>query len=180
MKKVFTILIFTVIANLSAQDLKFEQVIKIDSSLAKAELFNRARSWAKENYNTKNNYIVTEDPNSGEISGTGVIEYRTSNKYRGYSCVEGPIKFSFSIYVKDGRYKYQFNAFDHKGSAGNLCRAGNFGRISEDGEAPSIGKGIAYETALKDVREKLAIKIDAIAKSLRLGMNKKYETSKDW
>ncbi|MDQ1859257.1 DUF4468 domain-containing protein [Chryseobacterium sp. WLY505] len=180
MKKIFTIIFCNALVILSAQDLKFDQVIKIDSTTTKMELFNRARSWAKENYNSKNNYIITEDPNYGEISGTGIMDYRTNNKYRGYSCVEGSIKYSFSIYVKDGKYKYLFNAFDHKGSAGNLCRAGNFGRVSQNSEAPSIGKGIAYEAALQDVREKIATKIKALITSIELGMSKKYEGSNDW
>ncbi|WP_288442583.1 DUF4468 domain-containing protein [uncultured Chryseobacterium sp.] len=180
MKKLLSFLFLINTIFFYSQNLKFEEVVKVDSTTIKDELFNRARAWAQENYNTKNNFVTTEDKNSGEISGTGVIDYRTDKKYRGHSCVEGPIKYFFSIFVKDGRYKYIFNSFDHKGSAGNLCRAGNFGIISSNKDAPSIGKGITYDIALDDVKEKIALKIKALSSSLEKGMNKKYEGSNDW
>jgi len=180
MKKLFSIVLsgWTILS--FAQNLQFEEVVKVDSSITKDELYNRARVWAKENYNSKNNLVITEDKNNGEISGVGAFDYRTDNKYRGYSCVEGSIKYNFSIFVKDGRYKYLYNLFDHKGSAGNLCRAGNFGIISSNKDAPSIGKGIAYDLALDDVKEKIALKIKALSSSIEKGMNKKYEGSNDW
>ncbi|KAA2222985.1 DUF4468 domain-containing protein [Chryseobacterium sediminis] len=180
MKKILSFLFVISTTFAYAQNFKFEEVIKVDSTITKDELFNRARVWAKENYNSKNSFIITEDMNNGEISGVGVIDYRTDNKYKGYSCVEGPIKYHFSIFVKNGRYKYLYDLFDHKGSAGNLCRAGNFGVISNTKEAPSIGKGIAYDLALEDVKEKIDSKIKLLSSSLEKGMNKNYEGNNDW
>lgn len=180
MKKILSMFIIIVGVLISAQDLKYEEVIKVDSTLVKDELFNRARTWAKENFNDKNNLITIEDKDSGEVSGTCVFDYRTEKKYKGYSCVEVPIRYNFSIYVKDGRFKYVFSTFDHKGSSGNLCRAGNFGKLTITNDAPSIGKGIAFDLAWIDVKEKIRFRVDNIVSSLEKGMNKKYEGSADW
>ena len=163
-----------------SQELNYEGVVKLDSTIAKEELYNRARTWAKVNYNSKNNYISTEDLSNGEISGVGLFDYRTRNKYKGFSCVEGPIKYNFSIFVKDGRYKYIINSFDHKGSSGNLCRAGNFGRIMENNNAPAIGKGIAFVDAWNDVKEKIQDHVKIVVLSIESGLNKKYEGNNDW
>ena len=180
MKKILLVFLLFFSIIISAQDLSYESVIKVDSLVSKDELYNRARTWAKENYNSKNNVIITEDRINGEISCTGSFDYRTNNKYQGYTCVEGPIKYNLTIYVKDGRYKYVFNAFDHKGSSGNLCRAGDFGRMKVGNDAPSIGKGIAFDKGWEDVKIKINEKILLLISNLENGMNKKYEANNDW
>lgn len=180
MKKSLSILLVFINCLIYAQELKFEEVIPVDSTVSKQDLYNRARTWSMVNYNDKNNYIIIDDKASGELSGTGVFDYRTKNKYQGYSCVEGSIKYNFSIFVKDGRFKYVFTTFNHKGSSGNLCRAGNFGVITSDDNAPSIGKGIAYDKAWIDVKEKIQDKIKTLVSSLESGMRKKYEGNNEW
>lgn len=180
MKQVLLFFLLVLSPFFNGQELQYEGVVKVDSLSSKDELFNRARSWAKENYNSKNNSILIEDRNTGEISGVILFDYRTSKKYKGFSCVEGPIKFNFSIYTKDGRYKYVFNAFDHKGSSGNLCRAGNFGRIMEGNNAPAIGKGIAFVEAWDDVKEKIQDQVKTVIQSIESGLKKKYEGNNDW
>ena len=180
MKNIFSTILLSIGVFISAQDLRFEEVIKLDSSVSKEELYNRARGWAMANYSSKNNVIFIDDKSTGEISGSGMFDYRTKVKYMGYSCVEGPIKYNFNIYVKDGRYKYVFTSFDHKGSSGNLCRAGDFGRMTISNEAPSIGKGIAFYAAWEDVKEKINANVKTIISSLETAMNKKYEGGDDW
>jgi hypothetical protein len=36
-----------------SQELKFEKVVKVDSTISKDELYNKARLWANENFNSK-------------------------------------------------------------------------------------------------------------------------------
>jgi len=180
MKKISAILFIALSSILYSQELKYEEVVTVNSKTGKDELYNRAKLWASQNYNSKSDLIVSEDKVNGEISGIGVIHYRTDKRYRGHSCVEGPVKYNFSIYVKDGRYKYVFSSFDHKGSNGNLCRAGNFGKIMMNDEAPSIGKGIEYTKAWKDLKEKISTKVEGLSSELEKTMNRKGESSNDW
>lgn len=180
MKKILCVSSILISSIAISQDLKFEGVVKLDTDIPQSELYNRARTWAKENYSSKNNYILTEDSTNGEISGVGQFDYRTRNKYKGFSCVEGPIKYNFSIFVKNERYKYLINSFDHKGSSGNLCRAGNFGRIMEGNNAPAIGKGIAFVEAWDDVKEKIQDQVKTVVQSIESGLKKKYEGNNDW
>ncbi|AZA50335.1 DUF4468 domain-containing protein [Chryseobacterium carnipullorum] len=147
MKNIITILSLFLSTFLFSQDFQFEEVVKVDSTITKDELFNRARTWTSQAFSSKNNMITTEDKQAGEISGVGHYDYRADKKYKGSSCVEGPITYKFSIFVKDGRYKYVFNSFDHKGSRGNICNRIDYGRLTLAEEAPEKGRGIAYNYA---------------------------------
>lgn len=135
---------------------------------------------ANENFKAKNNIINTEDRESGEISGSGIYDYRTDEKYKGRACVEGPLKYNFNIYIKEGRYKYVFHTFDHKGSRGSGCRPANYGLITTSEEAPAQGKGIQYNLGYADVKLKLSEFIKRQVSTLEKSMNKQYESSNDW
>ena len=180
MKSLITLFTLFFSVFIFAQDFQFEEVVKIDSSITKDELFNRARTWANENFKSRNNITTTEDRESGEISGSGIYDYRTEEKYKGRACVEGPVKYKFNIYLKDGRYKYIFHSFDHKGSKGSGCRPVNYGIITKSEEAPAQGKGIQYNLGYADVKLKLNDHINRLIFSLKRTVTKQYEGSKDW
>jgi len=163
-----------------SQELKFEKVVKVDSTISKDELYNKARLWANENFNSKNNIVNTEDKEDGEISGSGIFDYRTEEKYKGRKCVEGPIKYKFNIFVRDGKYKYIFHSFDHKGSGGSGCRRVDYGIITLTEEAPAKGKGIQYNLGYADVKAKVTELVGKFVSSLERYMKKTYEGKGDW
>lgn len=180
MKKIFTLLAFLFSMFIFSQEFQFEEVVKTDSTITKDELFNRARIWVTQNFKSKNNFITTEDRVAGEISGSGLMDYRADKKYKGSSCVEGPVTYKFNVFLKDGRYKYVFNSFDHKGSRGNICNRIDYGRLTLVAEAPEKGRGIAYNYAWEDVKYQTGTKVQSLVSDLKEAMNKKYEGSSDW
>lgn len=174
MKKRVTLLALLFSIFIFSQEFKIEEVVKVDSLATKDELYNRARIWAKDNYKFKNNIITTEDREVGEISGVGSMDYRADKKYK------GPITYKFNIFLKEGRFKYVFHSFDHKGSRGNICNRINFGILTVVEYAPDKGRGIAYDTGWTDVKLKASEKILILSAELKAAMNKKYEGSNDW
>jgi len=155
-----------------SQEFQFEEVVKVDSTITKEELFNRARIWANQSFKSKKTEINIEDRNNGEIAGTGVVDYRTKKKFSGASCLEGPINYKMNIYVKDGRYKYQFHTFNHKGSKGSGCKRLDLGILRY--EPDNTDKGFV------DIIEKTSENIENHILNLKQTMNKEYEASKDW
>lgn len=172
MKKIITLLTFLLFHFTFSQELKFEEVVKVDSSITKDELFKRARIWANQSFKSKKIDINIEDVDNGEIAGTGVIDYRTKKRFLGASCLEGPVNYKMNIYVKDGRYKYQFHAFNHKGSKGTNCRRLDLGVLRY--EPQNTDKGFV------DITEKISDNIEYHIVNLKQAMNKEYEASKDW
>lgn len=163
-----------------SQELKYDEVVNVDSSITKVSLYNKAKTWASQNFNTTNNKVTREDTELGEISGIGYYDYRSSNKYMGSSCVEGPITYKFSLFFKDGKYKYSFNSFLHNGSRGPGCRRVDYGVLTLSDKAPLKGKMIADDYAWNDVKEKTDLKVNLLIDDLKQHMNKQHESSSNW
>lgn len=175
------ILIFLVLASgtIFSQELKYEDVVNIDSA-SKDELYNRARKWVSQTFNKKYSIINVDDKELGEISASGVIDYRNKKSYFGSGCVEGPIVMNVSIYLKDGKYKYSFHTFDHKGSGGYGCKKTDYGVITTSEKAPKPSWGEPNEKAWKDIKDFINDNVLLNVNDLKIHMNIKHETNNDW
>lgn len=180
MKKIFTLLSLIFSLVIFAQDFQFEEVVKVDSTITKEELFNRARTWIGKTYNNEKFVIATEDKNNGELSGNGMMNYHPGRNYFGSGVVKGEVNYKINIYVKDGRYKYLFHSFRHTGSSIGMNQPINYGMITGSADAPKPSRGGSSNTAWKDIKEESEFKIKKIIESLKASMNKEYEASKEW
>lgn len=180
MKKIFCLitLLFSVI--IFSQEFQFEDVVKVDSTISKDELFNRARTLIGKTYNNEKFVIATEDRNNGELSGNGIMLYHPGRIFFGRDVVKGEVNYKINIYVKDGKYKYVFHSFRHTGSNVGMNSPINYGMITSSTVAPKPSRGGASNTAWKDIKEESEFNIKKIIESLKEAMNKKYEASKDW
>lgn len=180
MKKLTSVFILLISSILFSQDFQFEDVVKVDSTTTKDELFNRARTWIGKTYNNEKFVIATEDRNNGELSGNGVMNYNPGRIFFGRDVVKGEINYKINIYVKDGRYKYVFHSFRHTGQSIGMNKPINYGIITGSADAPKPSRGTASNAAWKDIKEVSEFKIKKIIESLKEAMNKKYEASKEW
>ena len=120
----------------SQQPLYYTQVIVIDSTTSKEELFDRARLWFNNNFTSSKEVIQVADRNYGEMVCRGIIPYNTTiNELR--SAIVGEIRFDVKIYFKKGRYKYEFTNFRHEGIGGYGWTSGNLNT-----QYPSISFGL--------------------------------------
>ncbi|GEJ44029.1 DUF4468 domain-containing protein [Chryseobacterium sp. ON_d1] len=163
-----------------SQELKYEEVVKLDSTITKDELFNRARSWIGRTFNKNTSSIDIEDKKEGEITASGIIDYRNKKRYYGSGCVEGPIRLSLSIFLKDGKYKYSFHSFTHKGSGGYGCRRTDYGLITNSEKAPQPSWGEPNEKAWKDIKDFIYENVMLNVNDLKNAMNRPHATSNDW
>jgi hypothetical protein len=91
----------------------YSEVVYVDSLANKQELFSRAREWFAKAYKSSTNVIQLEDKESGKILGKALIQ--VYHKSMGSNYPSGYINYTISIYVKDGRYKYEVTDFYHTG-----------------------------------------------------------------
>lgn len=117
MKKLLLIAITFLMAGMcSGQNaLTYTDVVVVDSSITQDQLFNNARSWFNTAFKNSKEVIQIIDKSTGEISGKGVIPY-SSSVFVGSAVTNGNINFSVSVFVKNGKYKYEFSNFSHEGS----------------------------------------------------------------
>ncbi|WP_312176431.1 DUF4468 domain-containing protein [Chryseobacterium sp.] len=178
--KLITVLALFFTAFYSAQEFKFEEVVKADSTATKDELFNRARSWIGKTYNDEKYVIATEDRTTGEISGNGAMNYNTKKLYFGVGAVMGDVDYKINIYVKNGRYKYVFHSFRHTGSYVGGSAPISYGLLTDESEAPKPSRGGANNKAWNDIKEQTRTKIIRTIESLKAAMSTKYEGSGEW
>ncbi|NML69975.1 DUF4468 domain-containing protein [Chryseobacterium sp. RP-3-3] len=180
MKKAFTLFTFLFSILIFSQELQFEEVVKVDSTVTKDELFNRARSWIGKTYNDEKYVLATEDRVNGELSGNGSMSYRTGKLYFGVGAVIGDVDYKINIFVKDGRYKYSFHSFRHIGTNVPGGSAISYGLLTVSDNAPKPSRGGANNKAWNDIKDHTSVKIKQTIESLKEAMNKKYEGSSDW
>ncbi|WP_223559561.1 DUF4468 domain-containing protein [Chryseobacterium lathyri] len=177
MKKTLIFFAFILTTILFSQELKYEEVVKVDSTVAKDELYNRARSWIANTYKSEKDVMSIEDKALGEISGNGSIRYDPNKFYFGADCARGYITYKINLYIKDGRFKYVLHSFIHEGTR---CEGGGItscGVLTNDLEAP---EDKCPNKGWREIKGLTNSRIESLVSDLKEAMNKKYEGSNDW
>jgi hypothetical protein len=159
---------------LIAQDsteLKFEEVISLDTNYKKDLLYLRALQWLAIAYEDSKEVIQLKDPESGIVMGKGV--YRFSSKLMGSADTKGVIQHIIKIEVRDGKYRYSIYQFIHKPVDNRLA----MGLLTNDEDFPH---GKLAVTTLPKWRDKLwhELKQVSTSKTLALAESLKKEMSK--
>jgi hypothetical protein len=181
---VFSLLIFTFSYSQeqNAEPLAFSEVVKVDTAISANELFSRARTWFAETYRSAQDVIQMEDKEEGKIVGKGAIEY-VSNVFVGSQGTKGLIRYTLTISVKKGRYKFDMTNFNHEGNPANGPGPISFGLIttSEDCPAhiqPKSVKGWKNKV-WKDLKKDIDTNSSVLIASLKAAMNKPAKDEKD-
>jgi len=96
-----------------SKKISYSEVVYVDSTASKDQLFSRSREWFAKTYKSANSVIQMEDKESGKIVGKAIMQ--VYHKALGANFESGYINYTITIYVKDGRYKYEFSDFYHTG-----------------------------------------------------------------
>lgn len=177
----FTILFFLIIfSSLNAQEkLKYTNVIHIEGA-SKDELFNRAYNWFVNSYRSANNVIQINDKQNGQITAKSLFNYNP-NFFVGSGPVKGYIRYTVSIYVKDGRFKYEITDFIHDPSTGPNSKS--VGLLTDEIDYPGEEKRGANQKWMNntwhDIKQQIHTNITPIVTSIIDGMNITSESSSD-
>lgn len=182
MKRILFILTVLIISNFcySQEPLKWEEVVKVDSTITKDELFNRARHWFSTTFKNEKEVISTSDKERGEISGNGLLTYKSDRFYVGVVCVNGHVSFKINVYAKDGRYKYVFHSFIHEGSFYDGNRPISYGELTNSEVAPKPTRNGPNAKAWAEIKEQTSNKVATLISSLKEEMSKKSEANDNW
>lgn len=160
--------------------LNFTDVVKVDSTIKKDELFNRARIWFSQTFNNSKAVLDIQDKEAGQLIGNGTI--KTLGKNNSYVYNYGYVSFSIKVLVKDGRYKYIFSDFYHKSDETNVIAYGFLTNAKEcpyDIRCLMCGKNMNNKN-WNSIVEYTTGMIDGLILSLDDIMSKPAETKDDW
>lgn len=155
----------------------FTEVVKLDSTISKSELFSRARNFMSESFSNSKLVLDVQDKESGELIGNG--NYSFYSKFAG----DAQVRFQIKILVKDGRYKYEFSEFIHKGTCGLNCVS--YGLLTNDQECPYNIKCFLCgqklnNKAWNEITGAMNTQINALIVKLKILMEKPISGSSDW
>jgi hypothetical protein len=188
----FTVLLLTINANAQKETpdlpidsvtkmITYTEVVNVDTSLGKLELYSRAREWFAKAYNSSQNVIQMDDKESGKIVGKALTQ--VYHKALGSNYPSGHINYTISIYLKDGRYKYEITNFYHTGqlvSGGN--RIEDYGACEEMIDTKKKTWGMSYQKTFTYYLLQLDNKTKSLIEDLKISMASKVLNSKknDW
>ncbi len=87
----------------------YTDVVHTDSTLLTADLFTIARIWFAETFRTSGSVIQMEDKQSGVLIGKANIPLSYKSLIGEHELQS--VLFTFSLYFKNGRYKYEVTDF---------------------------------------------------------------------
>ena len=155
----------------------YTEVVALDSARTSADLYSSAREWFAKAYKSSNNVLQMDDREGGRIVGKALMQ--VYHRALGRDFPSGYINYTISVYVKDGRYKYEVTDFHHTGQL-----------LSSGGSIPDMGpcEDFLYPKKKRAKKtydyylEQMDLNTRALILSLRESMNTQTASleSEDW
>lgn len=147
----------------------YTEVIEMPN-IAKDALYSRAYEWFAKTFNSAQNVIQMQDKEAGKIIGKGIFDDMNSPGPLGMAGVKGYMKFTISIYLKDGKYKYEITDFVHEG----IWTGEPYGDPSNGGalenEKPDCGRSVIslgkWEKVKIKANERALLLIESLNKAM--------------
>ena len=156
----------------------YSQVIVVDSSTTQVELYNRAKMWFIDHYNSAKNVLQMEDKEVGLLAGKGIIpiEFDVKVPSGNDSIIVHQyfdIYHTIKVYTKKGKYKFEVT--DLKGIF-NYKPIGNFQQEPMDFPLVNNGYKAAEYAQIQILMETNKAILETVA-SLQSAMNKPLAVS---
>lgn len=173
--------LFTVIPNALSQDdepLVFAAVVKVDS-VSQDELYQRGLVWFTKTFSNANDVIQLKEENTATIVAKAEIPY-TQSFISGSTQTKGKVSFTYSLYFKEGRYKYEISDFYHVpygGSSGSY----SVGQLTNSESCPNPKKMAAgwSDKVWNDVKNQVKTEMTMLAKNMQFAMSQPLVSQKD-
>jgi hypothetical protein len=159
----------------------YSEVVTVDSSTTKNELYSRGREWFAKAYKSSTDVLQMDDKESGKIVGKALMQ--VYHKALGSNYKSGYINYTISLYLKDGRYKYEMTNFHHTGQyAGNGNSIPDYGVCEDMVNTTKKTMGMSYQKAFNYYLMQMHENIKDLILDLKTTMSKRAEVKKkdDW
>lgn len=138
------------------------EIVKVDSSLTKDKLYSNAREWLSIIAVDSKSIIQMDDRELGKIIFKSDMSVTSEFLFTDWDA--GYVEYTFSLYFKDGRYKYVVTDFYHTGNE-KFSSAGPF-----ENEGPD-GSGVTHSNWI-DMRNSVYTRLESLILDLKKSMSK--------
>lgn len=135
MKRILTLLLLLPFVSFAQSDsiITYTEVVPAEG-ISKEVLFQRARAWVNDAFKSSKDVTQIQDKETGEIAGKAILRSVIDLHAFGKRAYPADYNFTFKIFVKDGRYKYEIGNFDNYRLADERTKP--FGVLTSTGSAP--------------------------------------------
>ena len=178
MKKIFligTILCWTieVFAQEPITPIVLSEVIQVENS-SKDNLFDKARLFLVNAFNDPKEVIQLSDKETGTLVAKGIVQIQNKSW-------NNIINFTFSIFCKDGRYKYEINniGITYRDARGELY---DYGMMTTDNKPTKYVSSFMKNAQNQNYmlcKEKSLIKFESLINGLKETMQAPSSTNND-
>lgn len=177
MKRIMPLLLLLPLLSFGQKDsiITFSEVVLVEGT-TKDILFTKARQWFNESFKSSKDVINISDKETGEIAGKCYI----SSYYIFGKTNKQPVYYNtqVSIFVKDGKYKYEFTNFLTE--AVNNSGIGNIGVLTSSPKCP-VKYPMVKESKADAMYQNMKIELESsmlpIISSLKQKMSSKESPS---
>lgn len=159
----------------------YSEVITVDSSTTKNELYSRGREWFAKAYKSSTDVLQMDDKESGKIVGKALMQ--VYHKALGSNYKSGYINYTISLYLKEGRYKYEITNFHHTGQyVGDGNSIPDYGACEDMINTTKKTMGVSYQKTFNYYLVQVDQNIKDLISDLKVTMSRKTEEKKkdDW
>lgn len=142
-----------------------------------AQLYSRAYEWVAKTFNSAQNVIQMQDKESGKIIVKGVVKAYNKKYDEGYN------SFTLSLYMKDGKYKYDITNFKNEHKVVGAKYNGDYSLGNFEQEKPSFQMAMMNGRIQKTwnvVRYNNDLEMKATIASLNAAMTAKTKDKSDF
>lgn len=166
----------------SQEPLSYSEVIDVPN-VDKNELYIRGREWFNENFKSVNDVLQINDKETGELVGKAYFQVACEYELMGKSVkVPAGVFFQISIWVKEGKYKYEFKNFNVPGSKDMSSLMIGFGAITSSDVTDYKFRNLPEKRMNQiylSVKTNTVLKSKSLIESLKEKMSQKSKTT-DW
>ncbi len=147
--------------NRQCESFIFTNVIYVDSTISKDQLFQKTKQWFSEAFVSSKNVIDNADKDEGVIFGHAIVSFNNSTF--------GYVSYNIEVRCKNGRVKYRISDFMHK----DACVVNVYGYCPNSSSSYIYSIGTLSQ---KELPEYLTLNKTGRSKS---GREKMWHTIKD-
>jgi hypothetical protein len=175
MKKFYLLLGIFLIFGLifSVDDIKFPinesgeifytEVVEIPN-VTKDVLYSRGYEWFAKTFKSAQDVIQMQDKERGKLIGRGMLGDINVKVSMGTYLLRGYIKFTISLYFKDGKYKFEITDFNHESVP---TPKGFYNGGSLENEKAACGKTVITNKKWKNIKNQAKEKIELLIDDLK-------------
>ncbi len=120
----------------SVQPIEYVGVVEVPGVSA-SELFVRAKVWFADTFVDSKHVLEVQDKDAGVLAGKGSIHF-VPHFLVARDLVAGEVTFNIKVLVKDGRFKYMFTDFVHRGTPSSMAAPIDFGLLTTAKNPPDV------------------------------------------